>query len=98
MRRVSVIASAAVLLSCAAALASATCPEEQSTPQQPTDPALCKALLPAVQNPSQLPLNEYEAVLGQYLEAMCHRDLDGGWKVDKRVRDTGPWIGSYRAG
>ena len=51
-----------------------------------------------MQNPSRLPLNEYEAVLGQYLEAMCHRDLAGGWKVDKRVRDTGPWIGTFANG
>jgi len=74
------------------------CPEEQSTPQVPTKPELCRQLLPAVQHPSQLPLNEYEDVLGQYLEAMCHRDLAGGWTVDKRVRDTGPWIGTYANG
>src|ERR1051325_10906748 len=78
--------------------ASPTCPEEQSTQQMPTDPGLCRRLLPAVQNPSRLPLNEYEAVLGQYLESMCHRDLAGGWKVDKRVRDTGPWIGTFANG
>ena len=29
---------------------------------------------------------------------MCHRDEDGGWVRDKRVRDTGPWIGTYADG
>ena len=29
---------------------------------------------------------------------MCHRNEAGGWKVDKRVRDTGPWIGTFASG
>ena len=34
---------------------SATCPEEQDTPQVPTDLALCEALDPIVRKPSALP-------------------------------------------
>ena len=29
---------------------------------------------------------------------MCHRNEAGGWVRDKRVRDAGPWIGTYRDG
>ena len=29
---------------------------------------------------------------------MCHRNEAGGWKVDKRIRDTGPWIGTFANG
>ncbi len=29
---------------------------------------------------------------------MCHRDEAGGWARDKRVRDAGPWIGTYQDG
>ena len=86
------------LLSNIAANASATCPDEQSTPQVPKDLKLCEQLKDAVRRPSALPLDQYEAKLGEYLGAMCHRDEAGGWKVDKRVRDAGPWIGTYANG
>ena len=29
---------------------------------------------------------------------ICHRDLSRGWKVDKRVRDTGPYVAAYLRG
>ena len=29
---------------------------------------------------------------------MCHRNDQDGWVRDKRVRDAGPWIGTYRDG
>ena len=86
------------LISNLAVNASPTCPDEQSTKQVPQNLDLCKALEPIVHRPSALPLNEYEGKLNEYLTAMCHRDQDGGWKVDKRIRDTGPWIGTYRDG
>ena len=95
---IAVFTSCAVLLTCAQTSATTTCPEEQSSPQLPTDLALCEALLPIVRKPSALPLNEYQAKLGDYLLNFCHRDEKGGWKVDKRVRDTGPWIGTYANG
>ena len=71
-------------------------PRSKPAAQVPTDLALCEALAPIVRKPSALPLNEYQAKLGEYLRNFCHRDEEGGWKVDKRVRDTGPWIGTYR--
>ncbi len=51
-----------------------------------------------MRRPSALPLNEYEAKFNEYVGAMCHRNEAGGWKVDKRVRDTGPWIGTFANG
>ena len=81
-----------------AAQASSTCSDEQSTPQVPKDLKLCEQLKEVVRAPHKLPLNQYEAKLSEYLTAMCHRDEAGGWKVDKRVRDTGPWIGKYENG
>jgi hypothetical protein len=87
-----------LLLTNIAAQASSTCPDEQTTKQVPMDLALCALLEPDVRTPSLFPLNIYEEKLGQYLGAMCHRDEAGGWKVDKRVRDTGPWIGTYANG
>src|SRR3954468_6812197 len=89
----------AVLLDCVpGSAASATCAEEQAAPQVPTDLELCAALAPIVRKPSALPLNEYQAKLGEYLRNFCHRDDKSGWKMDKRVRDTGPWVGSYANG
>lgn len=96
---IAVFTSLAVLLDCAqGSAASATCAEEQATAQVPTDLALCAALGPIVRKPSALPLNEYQAKLGEYLRNFCHRDEKSGWKVDKRVRDTGPWVGTYANG
>ena len=86
------------LLANLAANASPTCPDEQSTPQLPADLKLCESLESIVRQPSALPLNEYETKFGQYLGAMCHRNEAAGWKVDKRIRDTGPWIGTYASG
>jgi hypothetical protein len=85
------------LLSNLAVNASSTCPDEQSTKQVP-NLELCKTLEPIVRRPSALPLNEYETKFGEYLGAMCHRNEDGGWKVDKRIRDTGPWTGTFANG
>jgi Cytochrome P460 len=93
---IAVFTSLAVLLDCAqGSAASVTCAEKQATAQVPTDLALCTALAPIVRKPSALPLNEYQAKLGEYLRNFCHRDEKSGWKVDKRVRDTGPWVGTY---
>src|ERR1051325_1797788 len=41
---------------------------------------------------SGLPLAQYETALGDYLRNYCHRG--GGWTPDKRVRDTGPFVGT----
>src|SRR6476659_7775001 len=89
------LAACASLVCAIAAHAAGTCPDEQSTEQIPTNLDLCKSLDPIVRRPSALPLDQYEAKLSEYLGAMCHRNEADGWKVDKRVRDTGPWIGTY---
>ncbi len=76
--------------------ASPTCPDEQPTAQLPQDLKFCKDLEPVVRNPEGLPLDQYEAKLGAYLGAFCHRNVEGGWRVDKGIRDTGPWVATYR--
>jgi mono/diheme cytochrome c family protein len=76
--------------------ASTECPEQQRTPQVLTNPKLCAELEPIVRRPRSLPLNEYQAKLGTYLQNFCHRDLKSGWNVDKRIRDTGPYVASLR--
>ena len=72
--------------------AAATCSADMKAPQLPTDPALCERLDEAVRHPSALPLDQYEAKLGDYLRHYCHRGA--GWTPDKRVRDTGPFVGT----
>ena len=72
--------------------AAATCSADMKTPQLPTDPALCRALDDIVRHPSALPLDQYEQKLGEYLRHYCHRGA--GWTPDKRVRDTGPFVGT----
>src|SRR5215218_3678309 len=93
------VLSCTALLSYAQGLASPTCPEEQDTKQlPPADPAVCDALDPVVRSPRATHLKDYETNLNQYLDLNCHRRLDKGWKVDKRIRDTGPWTGTYQGG
>jgi hypothetical protein len=100
---------AAFVLSAAAsppsAAAQLACSAAQPRPLLPADPALCARLAPIVRAPGALPLDQYEAKLGDYLRGFCHRDAAAGWKRDKRVRDTGPftaaladgkWTGTYR--
>ena len=81
-----------------AAQASPACPEEQATPQELTNLELCRRLEPIVRHPGDHPLNDYEQALNQYLGALCYRDEAAGWKVDKGIRDTGPWVGTYANG
>lgn len=92
------LAAGLLLLTVSKGLASSTCPDEQQTPQVPTNSALCTALDPVVRHPSALSLEQYEAKLGQYLANFCHRDLAKGWRVDKRIRNTGPYIATYLNG
>jgi hypothetical protein len=80
------------------AMASALCPAERDTPQRPKDPVLCAALGPIVRKPAAQPLDKYEAALGLYLRNYCYRDPDSGWKTDKRLRDTGPYIATLANG
>ena len=80
------------------------CPAERTVPLVPTDPQMCRDLLPAMADPSALPLDEYQATVDRFLGNYCHRDTASGWRRDKSVRDTGPftanfsngqWTGSY---
>jgi hypothetical protein len=96
--RPAVLLAAALVASPVQVLASTPCPEQQDTRQAPRDLALCARLEQVVRKPSGLRLDEYEKSLDQYFGNLCHRNLAAGWKVDKRVRDTGPWIGTYRNG
>ena len=81
-----------------AAHASSTCPEEQATLQRPANPALCAALEGDIRSPGKFRLDVYQGKLDRYLGALCHRDEKAGWVRDKRIRDTGPWIGTFADG
>ncbi|WP_404379954.1 hypothetical protein [Caenispirillum salinarum] len=74
------------------------CEARQTVKLVPTDPALCASLLPKVQDPSGLPLEEYEDTLNSFFRAFCHRDTANGWVRDKWVRDTGPYISRHDDG
>src|SRR6266571_723391 len=100
-RKPSVIAALAIfagLSTSVAVQASSTCPDERASRQVPTNLARCTELERDVRHPDGSRLKEYEEKLNEYLTLLCHRDLDRGWKVDKRIRDTGPWVGTYRDG
>ncbi|EWY42404.1 hypothetical protein N825_00190 [Skermanella stibiiresistens SB22] len=86
------------LLAAGPALATPACTAAQPAPLVPTDPALCASLADAVRKPGDLPLDQYEAKLGDYLRNFCHRDEKAGWTRDKRVRDTGPYTASLQDG
>jgi hypothetical protein len=77
---------------CGVGRGSDLCPDEQPTPQIPTDLKLCAALDPIIRKPGVPSLEQYEAQLGEYLGAFCHRNTAAGWKMDKTVRDSGPFI------
>ena len=71
--------------------ASPSCPEERA--EAPTiDRAKCAELAPDVQRPGSLPLDQYEAKLSAYLSNYCYRDTEAGWRRDKWLRDTGPFV------
>ena len=81
------------------------CPAKRDTVLAPSDPSLCAGLEAVVRNPSSLPLDQYERKLDLYFANYCHRNKAAGWRRDKRVRDTGPfvstltgdrWMGSIR--
>ncbi|HET7879459.1 MAG TPA: cytochrome P460 family protein [Acetobacteraceae bacterium] len=83
---------------CSAARAASLCDDEHTTPQVPTDLALCAELDPVVRKPGALPLDDYEVKLNTYVTAMCHRNVAAGWQMDKTVRDTGPFIATLTNG
>ena len=93
------LAVLAAFLVVARAGASELCPDEQATEQlPPADPAYCAALDPVIRRPSALPLDQYEAKLNDFIGHYCHRRLASGWKMDKTVRDAGPFFGTLDQG
>ena len=92
------LAASAGLVWCGQALAAASCAAERDTPLVPKDPALCASLEQVVRRPDALPLNAYEAKLAEFLRNFCHRNEAAGWTPDKRMRDTGPFIGVFQNG
>jgi len=62
------------------------------------DPAACVEMGKKIRHPSALPLEEYEALLGDFLRAYCHRNADAGWVSDKRLRATGPYTVTFQDG
>jgi len=94
----SVAATALLALATLSNAAPASCPAERATALLPGDPKLCAALEDVIRKPSALPLDQYETKLGDYLRNFCHRNAAAGWKRDKRVRDTGPYIATLQDG
>jgi len=80
------------------AIASPECPAEQSVPLEPTDKTLCADLETVIRQPRSIPIAQYEEKLGQYLRHFCHRNPAAGWRSDKMLRDTGPYIATLSDG
>jgi hypothetical protein len=98
LRRLVAVLTVCSALPAAAQTAATSCPDEQKVKQIPNDVALCSDLEPVIRKPSALPLDKYEEKLSTYLRNFCYRSPSKGWKVDKYLRDTGPYIASYQNG
>ena len=59
---------------------------------------MCATLEGTIRKPSALPLNVYEDKLGAFLRNFCYRDEAAGWRSDKHIRDTGPFVGVFQNG
>jgi len=90
-------AAAAALLACLPLAANAACSSKSETPLLHTDPVRCALLGELLRGP-KTQLDEYEHLLADYLSNLCHRDVAAGWKPDKRMRDTGPYIATFKHG
>ncbi len=99
----SIVRACATLILCltlfkTGAFANEICPAQQTSPQILADETLCAELDPAVRRPDLLSLAEYEARLGQFFRNYCHRRESAGWRPDKTIRDTGPFVSSMANG
>lgn len=98
MRRFFLPAIACLLASHSAAVA--LCPEDKGAPRfEPANSEMCQALLTQVQNPSDaegvpVPLDAYEAAVGQFFNNYCYRDPALNFQMDKDVRAVGPYLAS----
>jgi hypothetical protein len=86
------------IFACGSAAAAPVCVAEREEALVPKDPALCASLEEAVRKPSALPQNEYEDKLSAFLRNFCQRNTAAGWRSDKHMRDTGPFIGMFHNG
>jgi hypothetical protein len=59
------------------AIASADCPAERREPQAPANLGLCALLETAIRQPRALPLDLYEAKLGEYLSRQSRNQTGG---------------------
>jgi hypothetical protein len=48
--------------------------------------------------PDGFRLDLYESLLDEFFQKLCHRNPETGWVRDKRVRDTGPYLGTLAGG
>lgn len=80
------------------ALAAPECSVERAESLVPADHALCEQLEEIVRDPGALSHDAYEAKLSAFLRNYCHRREGAGWKSDKHVRDTGPFVGMFHNG
>jgi len=94
---VSFVAGNALLIA-GGALATTNCTVERAEPLAAADDALCDQLEAVVRKPGALPHDQYEAKLSAFLRNFCHRREASGWKSDKHMRDTGPFIGMFHNG
>ncbi|MGH6769083.1 MAG: hypothetical protein ACRECO_08690 [Xanthobacteraceae bacterium] len=92
------VAVSLLLLSSGIGLAQPACRAERATLQVPKDLALCASLEKAVRDPGALALSDYQDKLASFLRNFCHRNEAAGWTSDKRVRDTGPFVGIFQNG
>ena len=90
-------AATAALLACLPLAANAACSSQSETPLLPTDPVRCARLGQLLRGP-KTQLDDYERLLADYLSNLCHRDVAAGWKPDKRMRDTGPYVATFKDG
>lgn len=94
MRRVRVLG--ALVAALAVVPAGATeCADARDQPLLPADPARCDELAEVVQHPSAIPLEQYEARLGEFLRGWCHRRPEAGWERDRSLRATGPFHADF---
>ena len=93
------IAALAALVVATAARASDLCPDEQATEQlPPKEPAYCANLDAAMRHPGDVPLDQYERTLDDFISHYCHRRLSDHWAMDKTVRDAGPFVATLADG
>jgi hypothetical protein len=93
----SAVAVLACLMPAAGGLAATRCVSWNEELLVPKDKLRCQELAARVRHPDGQ-LDRYERDLAEFLSNLCHRDTDAGWKPDKRVRDTGPYVATFQDG